>query len=120
MSLNKVIGYSIAVLHAVLIGFVLITPFVTSNLILLATVFLIDLLTVISWPIFDNKCWITILEGKFLGGEGHSWEKSSISYFNQVLGKWLPKDTINCWNTMRPYCMMFFTGCKMLPILSVM
>ena len=39
MSLNKVIGYSIAVLHAVLIGFVLITPFVTSNLILLATVF---------------------------------------------------------------------------------
>lgn len=118
MTLHKLIGYSIATFHAILIGTVLVTPFITSNLVLLATVFVIDLITVISWPIFDNKCILTIVEGKFLDGEENSLEKNSTAYFNQMLGRFVPKELIMKVNTLRPYFMMFFTGCKMLPILA--
>ncbi len=120
MILNKVIGYSIATVHVAMFLFALITPFITSNLILLASVFLLDLVTVISWPIFDNRCIITMMEGYFLGGEYNSWRKSSLAYFNQILERWIQSDSLQKWNTLRPYCMMFFTGCKMLPILAVM
>ena len=118
MTLNKIIGYSIAIFHAAICLFALVTPFITSNLVLLATVFVLDLITIISWPIFDNRCIITIWEGYFLGEKYDSWRKSSVAYYNQILGRWVQQDSLQFWATMRPYFMMFFTGCKMLPILA--
>lgn len=112
-------GIAVALFHAVLITVAFVTPFITSSLPLLAAIFLIDLFTVLSWTLFDNKCFLTIIEGSLIGSEKKSFEHMSMAQFNQLLSRWVPKDAVMMFNTLRPYCMMFFTGCKMLPLLAV-
>ncbi len=119
MNWPAIAGIAVALFHAVLITVAFVTPFITSSLPLLAAIFLIDLFTVLSWTLFDNKCFLTIIEGKLLGSEKKSFEHMSMAQFNQLLSRWIPPDAVMMFNTLRPYCMMFFTGCKMLPLLAV-
>ncbi len=112
-------GILVATLHAAVVAFAIVTPFITTNVLLLGAVFLIDFFTVILWVVFDNKCFMTIIESKLLGGKTNSFEHMSMALFNQILSRWIPKDAVMMFNTLRPYCMMFFTGCKMLPLLAV-
>lgn len=112
-------GILVATLHAALVTYAIVIPFITNNLLLLASAFLIDLFTVILWVAFDNKCFITIIESKLLGGNANSLEHMNMAYFNKILSRWFSPNDVAMFNTLRPYCMMFFVGCKMLPLLAV-
>ena len=119
MGIYKSFGYLIAILHGVIMMVVTIIPFISSSLPILLAVFVFDLLTVISWVIFNNKCIVTIVEEALIGDNKLTLEEGGSAYFNRFLGIWISPSFIRTYNTMRPYCMMFFTGCKMLPILAV-
>ncbi len=119
MSWAVLAGIIIAILHALLVLFVVITPFITSSLPLLLAVFLIDLFTVVLWVVFNNRCFLTIIETKLLGDETKTYEQMNMAYFNKLLSRWFSPNDVAMFNTLRPYCMMFFTGCKMLPLLAV-
>ncbi len=112
-------GILVAILHAAVVAFAIVTPFITTNVLLLGAAFLIDFFTVILWVVFDNKCFITIIESKLLGGRTNSLEHMNMAYFNKILSRWFSPTDVAMFNTLRPYCMMFFTGCKMLPLLAV-
>jgi hypothetical protein len=121
MNAKQIVGYGVAFLHSILVWVVIGLPIVSSNIFILAGCFLVELGVVISWALFDDKCLISVFESMLLDNNiPDSFKNGRIAYFNHFIARYFSEDFVMMFHRLRPYCMMFFTGCKMLPILAVM
>jgi hypothetical protein len=114
MPMQHWLGYILAGIHSVISLILLITPFVTQNIILLGSIFLIDLLTIISWRFFNDRCFLSIVEANFLDGVDNRVKNGKISYFNHKLAGIFGSSIAETLQRVRPYVMMCVCGGKIL------
>lgn len=114
MKLKQLIGYLLAGLHSLFSWGLVITAIVTSNFAILISVFVIEVLTVVSWRIFDNKCPLTMLESHFLDDVDPNVKAGKISFFNYHLTRYFSDSAISTAQVVRPYTTMLISGMKLL------
>jgi hypothetical protein len=114
MRVKQLFGYILAGLHSIFSWSLVIIAIVTSNFAILISLIAIEILTVISWRLFDNKCPLTILESKFLDGVDPKVQSGKISFFNYHLSRYFSESSISTAQVVRPYTTILISGAKLL------
>lgn len=119
MNAKQMVGYVIAGVHAFFAVFLLILPFLTSNITILVGVFAIELIALISWRIFNDKCIISIIESNLFNDSIDATVKSgNMTLFIHKLSYIFGEPVMKLVQVVRPYCMMCICALKIV-VLSV-
>jgi len=75
MNTNKFLIYLIMIIHFLIILFVLLTPFIAGNMLLIIYLVIIPGI-IIHWILGDNSCCLTLMEHKLRESNGETVDKN--------------------------------------------
>jgi hypothetical protein len=115
MNYKQAFGYIIAGIHAFAAVFLIIIPFLTSNITILIVIILIELITLLSWRLFNDKCIISIIESNLFDNTINSTVKSGdMTLFIHKLTYIFGEPIMKLVQVIRPYCMMCICALKII------
>ena len=115
MNYTQMFGYLIAAIHATGALLLIIVPFLTSNIVILILIFIIHLVILLLWGIFNNKCIISIFEASLFDNTINDTVKGGhMNLFIHKLTYIFGEPLIKTIQAYQPYCMMCICALKII------